>query len=454
MRLPIVLSQYDTTLPTMSDPTNNDVSVHIPYKVLAQNANDQGQVKVIFLMYRRLSNLLRVRNPIYDFPIHLQQYAYKHSTNERSNDFEYPIYQYQRQQHQFHHPNPLFRSIPQPPINTIINSDIVGLILPSDLQHSSYDRLPLPLNGMIELTFRHLRTENVTNGRCAYWDMKRIDEDTFGDWSTAGCETVSTNQTHTICRCNHLTNFAVLMDINNISFESNDELVLRLITRIGCSISIIALALTLLTLSVYRSLNSIRNSIHKHLCGCLLVAEVIFLLGIDETRMKLVCGLIAIALHYFFLASFLWMFFEGLQLYTMLVQVFEHRHNRLTIYSLVAYGAPALLVIVAALVDPLSYGTSQHCWLRTDNHFIWSFLGPALAILLANILFLSLALSIMCRHTPSSIISTTTFAVHQKQQQQQHLKVYPSTLTPSPSYSITEHSRMHSIRFVNSKFIT
>ena len=181
------------------------------------------------------------------------------------------------------------------------------------------------------------------------------------------------------------------------------------------------------------------------------------MLGIDETRIKLVCGLIAIALHYFFLASFLWMFFEGLQLYTMLVQVFENRHNRMTIYSLVAYGAPALLVIVAALVDPLSYGTSQHCWLRTDNHFIWSFLGPALAILLANALFLTLAISIICKHSPNSIITSTTTnfstVVHQKnhnhhQQQQQHLKVYPSsTLTPSPSYSIsTEHSKMHSIK--------
>lgn len=197
-----------------------------------------------------------------------------------------------------------------------------------------------------------------------------------------------------------------------------------------------------------------------------MVAEVIFLLGIDETRIKLVCGLIAIALHYFFLASFLWMFFEGLQLYTMLVQVFEHGgRNRMTIYSLVAYGSPALLVIVAALVDPLSYGTSQHCWLRTDNHFIWSFLGPALAILLANALFLTLAISVMCRHVPNSIITSTTFATvqqkhhhhhqqqqqqqqhhHQQQQQQQHLKVYPSTLTPSPSYSITEHSKMHSIK--------
>lgn len=178
------------------------------------------------------------------------------------------------------------------------------------------------------------------------------------------------------------------------------------------------------------------------------MAEVIFLLGIDETRIKLVCGLIAIALHYFFLAAFLWMFFEGLQLYTMLVQVFEHRHNRLTIYSLVAYGAPALLVIVAALVDPLSYGTQDYCWLRADNHFVWSFLGPALAVLLANALFLALAMGVMCRHRTSGMMSTTTttFGQMQQKQQQPQLKVYPSQLTTSPSYSISDHSKMSSIR--------
>lgn len=151
------------------------------------------------------------------------------------------------------------------------------------------------------------------------------------------------------------------------------------------------------------------------------------------------------------------MFFEGLQLYTMLVTVFEHRPHRLTFYTVVAYGAPALLVIVAALVDPLSYGTPDYCWLRADNHFVWSFLGPALAVLLANALFLALAMSVMCRHggngggSGSGMISASSaFAVHQKQMQQvqvqQQLKVYPSPLTSSPSYSIAEHSKYTSIR--------
>lgn len=157
------------------------------------------------------------------------------------------------------------RSHPQHPVSTIVNSDVVGLIIASDAHRSSYDRLSTPLSAPLELTLRHLQVENVTNGRCAFWDIKR------SDWSTAGCETVSSNQTHTVCRCNHLTNFAVLMDVSNlqvchvlfalmshshcsVSFQLDpqDEYALRLMTRIGCAISIVALALTLLTLSVYK----------------------------------------------------------------------------------------------------------------------------------------------------------------------------------------------------------
>ena len=34
-----------------------------------------------------------------------------------------------------------------------------------------------------------------------------------GQWSDFGCEVVDTNVTHTVCSCNHLTNFAVLMNV-------------------------------------------------------------------------------------------------------------------------------------------------------------------------------------------------------------------------------------------------
>lgn len=187
------------------------MSAFLPYDALVDHANDNGQVKVIFLMYKRLASLLKVRTPPYTTtPSHLQPYVYKHYTPERNAEYDLSAY---HRSHNEDLPHVIYRS---QQMTTIVNSDIVGLIIASDMHHVSYDRLPTQLSAPLELTLRHLQTENVTNGRCAFWDIKRSnDDDIDGDWSTAGCKTVSTNRTHTVCRCNHLTNFAVLMDITN-----------------------------------------------------------------------------------------------------------------------------------------------------------------------------------------------------------------------------------------------
>lgn len=36
----------------------------------------------------------------------------------------------------------------------------------------------------------------------------------MGAWSSRGCELFSRNQSHIACQCNHITSFAVLMDIS------------------------------------------------------------------------------------------------------------------------------------------------------------------------------------------------------------------------------------------------
>lgn len=36
-----------------------------------------------------------------------------------------------------------------------------------------------------------------------------------GSWATDGCWVANSNRTSTICKCNHLTHFAILSNINN-----------------------------------------------------------------------------------------------------------------------------------------------------------------------------------------------------------------------------------------------
>lgn len=37
-----------------------------------------------------------------------------------------------------------------------------------------------------------------------------------GDWSQEGCSLKEVNSTHVTCQCDHLTNFAVLMDVSGV----------------------------------------------------------------------------------------------------------------------------------------------------------------------------------------------------------------------------------------------
>lgn len=74
---------------------------------------------------------------------------------------------------------------------------------------------------------------------------------------------------------------------------------------------------------------------------------------------QIACAVFAALLHFFFLAAFTWMFLEGVQLYIMLVEVFESEHSRRRYFYLVGYGVPALIVAVSAAVDYRSYGTDR-----------------------------------------------------------------------------------------------
>lgn len=42
----------------------------------------------------------------------------------------------------------------------------------------------------------------------------------YSEWSDTGCYLRSANATHTVCSCDHLTNFAVLMDVHASKFDT------------------------------------------------------------------------------------------------------------------------------------------------------------------------------------------------------------------------------------------
>ncbi|XP_062891655.1 adhesion G protein-coupled receptor E5-like isoform X2 [Mobula hypostoma] len=210
-------------------------------------------------------------------------------------------------------------------------------------------------------------------------------------WSRQDCTLLKANTTHTMCQCKRLASFAVLMALYEIQ-DPWHLLNLNLISYIGISISLVCLFISFVTFLVCRAIQGTRTTIHTHLCLCLFLAELLFLVGISQTSNKVVCAIIAGFLHYLFLTVFAWMCLEGIQLYLMVVKVFHTGCLGKRHMFPVGYGLPLLIVGISAAVVRKGYGTSEHCWLSLEDHFLWSFLGPVCAIILINIVFYCITL--------------------------------------------------------------
>ncbi|KAI8494027.1 hypothetical protein Bbelb_283740 [Branchiostoma belcheri] len=182
------------------------------------------------------------------------------------------------------------------------------------------------------ITFTPLQsflTEDVKEVTCVFWDFEA--EAGQGAWSTEGCENIpSETKGRYTCACNHLTNFALLFDVSGKRFGVH-ETPLEVITIVGCAVSIACLGLTLLSFIVTRrDKRRTRTGRAKNqrlvlinLCVALLAILVIFLVGINRTASPIGCMVVATLLHYFLLASLMWMAVEAVNLYRAVVQVFD-----------------------------------------------------------------------------------------------------------------------------------
>uniref|UniRef100_A0A7N9AXV6 Adhesion G protein-coupled receptor E2-like n=1 Tax=Mastacembelus armatus TaxID=205130 RepID=A0A7N9AXV6_9TELE len=228
----------------------------------------------------------------------------------------------------------------------------------------------------VNVTLYHLEESNATNHTCAFWDSS----EEVGAWSVRGCSVVESTPKYTVCSCNHLSSFAVLMAL----YEIENKFELQLITWVGLSLSLICLCICILTFSLIRSIQGPRTTIHLHFCISLFIATLVFLAGISRTENRTGCAVVAGLLHYFYLAAFCWMCLEGIQLFRMVVLVFNTHFN--TLYMMAGgYGVPAVIVAISALANAKGYGTERYCWLNLE--LIWSFFGPACIIITINIFF-------------------------------------------------------------------
>ncbi|XP_069051856.1 adhesion G protein-coupled receptor E2-like [Lepisosteus oculatus] len=247
----------------------------------------------------------------------------------------------------------------------------------------------ISLNKRVNIFLKHKRDENELI--CVYWKYG-VNE---SSWSQSGLKVIHSNETHTVCSSNHLTTFAVIMATKAEQIEEDSAL--SVIEYVFVITSLICLGLAIITFVFCKSVQKGHNTIHLHLSLCLFMAHLLLLTGGSKTENKMICAVIAGVLHFLFLASFVWMCLEGVQLLLLVTNLRVVKYssrNRLTKRYLFppGYGIPAVIVAVSAGVCPGGYGTQKSCWLSFERAFAWSFLGPVSFFISVNIIMFAIIL--------------------------------------------------------------
>ncbi|XP_064589329.1 cadherin EGF LAG seven-pass G-type receptor 2 isoform X4 [Zonotrichia leucophrys gambelii] len=252
---------------------------------------------------------------------------------------------------------------------------------------------PQVLAKPITLQFRLLETQERSKPICVFWNHS-LWAGSVGGWSARGCEVAFRNQSHVSCQCHHLTSFAVLMDISRR--ENGEVLPLAALTYGSLGVGLAGLALVVLALGTLRRLRSNRHSIRRHGTAALFLAQLVFLLGINQADVPLACTVVAILLQFLYMSAVGWALLEALHLYRRCSEPRHVDRGPMRFYHVLGWGLPAFITGLAVGLDPEGYGNPDFCWLALHDSLVWSLAGPCAAALAVGIFFLVLAARATC----------------------------------------------------------
>uniref|UniRef100_A0A9J7Y774 Adhesion G protein-coupled receptor E3-like n=1 Tax=Cyprinus carpio carpio TaxID=630221 RepID=A0A9J7Y774_CYPCA len=266
---------------------------------------------------------------------------------------------------------------------------MMSTVISATLPKTTNTTLTKPVN----FTFRHIR-EFDPNGSlsCVYWNIS--------EWIVDGCSVLKTNSSYTVCSCVHLSTFALIMQT---SPPRESDPLLDLLNLVCVIVGLVFFSLALLTFALCQWSPGVNNVARINICISLLLAHLLLLLTEQFLslirRQQVLCAVIAGLLHFLFLSGFVWMFIEAVLLYICvknLSQISSKKREVLSTRFLCVIGYVVALVVVCVSVGlvPEGYG-SEHCWIKHDKGFIWSFLGPVCVILALNmILFIKIFITL------------------------------------------------------------
>ncbi|XP_069408953.1 adhesion G-protein coupled receptor G5 isoform X1 [Ovis canadensis] len=237
-----------------------------------------------------------------------------------------------------------------------INSSLLSnYVLGAQLNHGYVSNLSEPVN----ISFWHNQSLEGYTVTCVFW-KERASKHQWGAWSPEGCRTERPTPSQVLCRCNHLTYFAVLMQISQAPIPAELLAPLTYISLVGCSISIVASLLTVLLHVQARKQSDSVTRIHMNLHASVLLLNIAFLLSPVLATPPVpgaACVALAATLHYALLSCLTWMAIEGFNLYLLLGRVYNIYIRRYVLkLCAVGWGVPAFLVLLLLAIKSSVYG--------------------------------------------------------------------------------------------------
>ncbi|XP_073413809.1 adhesion G-protein coupled receptor G6 isoform X3 [Dendrobates tinctorius] len=244
------------------------------------------------------------------------------------------------------------------------------------------------LTDPVKITVKHKSSQEHGDPTCVFWDINKNAGN--GGWSQSGCRVLinESNANETVCLCSHLTHFGILMDLQRTQqyIDPQNTKILTFITYIGCGISAICTAATLLTYIAFEKIRrDYPSKILMNLSTALLFLNLFFLLDgwLASFDINELCIAVAAVLHFFLLASFTWMGLEAVHMYIALVKVFNTYIRRYILkFCIIGWGVPAVVVaiVLASTHKDSAYGKSMYgqdsdgngdafCWIKSNIVF-------------------------------------------------------------------------------------
>uniref|UniRef100_A0A8V0XHQ6 Adhesion G-protein coupled receptor G2 n=1 Tax=Gallus gallus TaxID=9031 RepID=A0A8V0XHQ6_CHICK len=288
------------------------------------------------------------------------------------------------------------------------NASLISSVISSSVANLTISNL----KANVTVTLQNIRpNQDNSTVRCVFWDFNK--NGGHGGWSYEGCIVKESRVNETVCSCNHLTSFAVLMNLyGNTPLSPTQELVLTFISYIGCGLSAIFLSITLVTYIAFEKIRrDYPSKILIQLCAALLLLNLVFLLDswIALYNTRGLCIAVAVFLHYFLLVSFTWMGLEAFHMYLALVKVFNTYVRKYILkFCIVGWGLPAVVVAIVLAVSPDNYGListgrvsktrpDEFCWIKNRIVFYITAVGYFCVIFLINISMFIVVLIQLCR---------------------------------------------------------